>query len=49
VRGGQRDRCAGVSREDWEANWAADPMFLAVYDGEVIGCAGLDRDPPRPS
>jgi len=33
-----------VRRADWEAQWASDPMFLAVHDGEVIGCAGLDRD-----
>ena len=38
-----------VSREDWEAHWAGDPMFLAVHRGEVIGCAGLDRDPDRPA
>jgi mycothiol synthase len=23
-------------------------MFLALYDGEVIGCAGLNRDSDRP-
>ncbi len=23
-------------------------MFLALYGGEVIGCAGLDRDTDRP-
>jgi mycothiol synthase len=38
-----------VSRENWEAEWAGDPMFLAVHDGEVIGCAGLDRDPDQPA
>lgn len=38
-----------VSREDWEAHWAGDPMFLAVHQGEVIGCAGLDRDTDRPA
>jgi len=38
-----------VSREDWQAHWASDPMFLAVCDGEVIGCAGLDRDPDQPT
>jgi mycothiol synthase len=38
-----------VSREDWEARWASDPTFLAVHDGEVIGCAGLDRDPDEPA
>lgn len=38
-----------VSREDWQANWASDLMFLAVHDGQVIGCAGLDRDPDQPA
>jgi len=38
-----------VSREDWQAHWAGDPMFVAVHDGEVIGCAGLDRDPDQPA
>ena len=37
-----------VSAEQWNAYWAGDPMFLAVSDGEVIGCAGLDRDTDRP-
>jgi GNAT superfamily N-acetyltransferase len=38
-----------VSRAQWETRWAGDPMFLALHDGEVIGCAGLDRDPDQPS
>jgi mycothiol synthase len=37
-----------ISAEQWNASWAGDPMFLAVHDGEVIGCAGLDRDADRP-
>jgi mycothiol synthase len=37
-----------ITAEQWTAHWAGDPMFLAVYDGEVIGCAGLDRDTERP-
>lgn len=37
-----------VSADQWNAYWAGDPMFLAVFDGEVIGCAGLDRDTDRP-
>jgi mycothiol synthase len=37
-----------VSARQWTDSWAGDPMFLAVHDGEVIGCAGLDRDPDRP-
>jgi GNAT superfamily N-acetyltransferase len=36
-----------VSRGEWEASWAGDPMFLALHDGEVIGCAGFDRDPDQ--
>lgn len=38
-----------VSREQWQARWASDPTFLALHDGEVIGCAGLDRDPDQPT
>jgi GNAT superfamily N-acetyltransferase len=37
-----------ISAEQWNGSWAGDPMFLALYDGEVIGCAGLDRDTDRP-
>jgi mycothiol synthase len=37
-----------ITAEQWTAHWAGDPMFLALYDGEVIGCAGLDRDTDRP-
>jgi mycothiol synthase len=37
-----------ISAEQWAAHWAGDPMFLALYDGEVIGCAGLGRDTDRP-
>jgi GNAT superfamily N-acetyltransferase len=37
-----------ISAEQWAASWAGDPMFLATYDGEVIGCAGLHRDTDRP-
>ncbi|HEY7146206.1 MAG TPA: GNAT family N-acetyltransferase [Streptosporangiaceae bacterium] len=33
-----------VSRAEWTGSWAGDPMFLALHDGEVIGCAGLQRD-----
>jgi mycothiol synthase len=36
-----------VSQEEWAASWAGDPMFLALHDGEVIGCAGLDLDPDQ--
>ncbi|MGN6577990.1 MAG: GNAT family N-acetyltransferase [Nocardioides sp.] len=37
-----------ISAEQWNTSWAGDPMFLAVYDGEVIGCAGLHQDTDRP-
>ena len=37
-----------VSADQWAEEWPGDPMFLAVHDGEVIGCAGLDRDTDRP-
>jgi mycothiol synthase len=37
-----------ISAEQWVGSWAGDPMFLALYDGEVIGCAGLHRDTDRP-
>ena len=38
----------GISAEQWNAEWGGDPMWLALYDGEVIGCAGLIRDTDRP-
>jgi mycothiol synthase len=39
-----------VSREQWERDWLAWPegMFLALADGDVIGCAGLERDADNP-
>jgi len=36
-----------ITAEQWSASWAGDPMFLALCDGEVIGCAGLFRDTDR--
>jgi len=39
-----------ISLEQWERDWIADPeaVFVALADGEVIGCAGLlpDTDDP---
>jgi mycothiol synthase len=39
-----------ISPEQWERDWITDPdaMFVALADGEVIGCAGLlpDTDDP---
>jgi GNAT superfamily N-acetyltransferase len=37
-----------ISAEQWNTSWAGDPMFLALFGGEVIGCAGLARDADRP-
>jgi mycothiol synthase len=42
-----------VSLEQWERDWISDPaaVFVALADGEVIGCAGLlpdTDDPGRP-
>ena len=40
-----------ISLEQWEREWITDPdaMFIALADGEVIGCAGLLPDPDTPS
>jgi GNAT superfamily N-acetyltransferase len=40
-----------VSLEQWEREWITDPdaMFIALADGEVIGCAGLLPDTDTPS
>jgi mycothiol synthase len=39
-----------VSLEEWERDWInwPDATFVAVADGEVVGCAGLLRDDDRP-
>lgn len=37
-----------ITEEKWNTEWAADPMFLAVHDGAVIGCAGIHQDSDRP-
>jgi mycothiol synthase len=37
-----------ISAEHWNGEWRGDPMWLALSDGEVVGCAGLDRDTDRP-
>ena len=36
-----------INAEQWNAEWGGDPMWLALSDGEVIGCAGLNRDTDR--
>jgi GNAT superfamily N-acetyltransferase len=40
-----------VTREQWEREWLAWPegMFVGLVDGEVVGCAGLERDDDEPS
>lgn len=39
-----------VSREQWERDWLVTPaaMYVALVDGEVVGCAGLELDLDRP-
>ncbi len=37
-----------VSADDWNTEWLGNPMWLAVADGEVVGCAGLNLDDDRP-
>jgi len=37
-----------ISAEQWNTSWVGEPMFLALCDGAVTGCAGLDRDTDRP-
>ena len=37
-----------ISAEEWNNSWRGDVMFLALHDGEVIGCAGLPWTPTSP-
>jgi GNAT superfamily N-acetyltransferase len=37
-----------ITVEQWNTEWCGDPMWLALLDDEVIGCAGLIRDTDRP-
>jgi GNAT superfamily N-acetyltransferase len=37
-----------ISADQWNTTWRGDPMFLALHAGEVVGCAGLNRDTDRP-
>jgi GNAT superfamily N-acetyltransferase len=39
-----------VTREQWEREWLAWPegMFVGLVGGEVVGCAGLERDDDQP-
>ena len=38
-----------ITAGQWNADWCGDPMWLALLDDEVIGCAGLIRDADRPT
>lgn len=38
-----------VTPDRWATTWRGDPMFLALHDGEVIGCAGLLLDTDEPT
>jgi len=37
-----------VTADQWNAYWAGDPMFLALAENQVVGCAGVDRDTDKP-
>ena len=39
-----------VSLEDWEREWISWPegSFVALVDGEIVGCAGVLKDDERP-
>jgi mycothiol synthase len=37
-----------ISADQWNTSWRGDHVFLAVHAGEVIGCAGLNRDTDQP-
>ena len=38
-----------VTLDRWTRVWLGDPMFLALHDGEVVGCAGLNLDADDPA
>jgi mycothiol synthase len=38
-----------ISAEQWNTSWRGDHVFLAIHEGEVIGCAGLNRDADQPA
>ena len=38
-----------VTLDRWTRVWLGDPMFLALHDGEVVGCAGLGLDVDEPT
>jgi mycothiol synthase len=45
------DQPVVVTREQWERDWLASPqaMFLALVDGTIVGCAGLELDTDEPT
>lgn len=45
------DQPVVVTRAQWERDWLASPeaMFLALADGAIVGCAGLELDPDEPT
>jgi GNAT superfamily N-acetyltransferase len=44
------DQPIEISLEDWEREWLTWPegSFVALADGEIVGCAGLLKDEDRP-
>ena len=44
------DRPVIVTRDEWHSEWLAWPeaVFLAVADGRVVACAGLELDEDQP-
>lgn len=38
-----------VTLDRWTRVWLGDPMFLALHDGDVVGCAGLGLDADEPT
>ena len=38
-----------ITPEAWVRDFLGDPMFLALDEGEVVGCAGLGLDPDQPT
>jgi mycothiol synthase len=44
------DRPVRISLEDWEREWLSWPegSFVALVDGEIVGCAGVLKDDDRP-
>jgi GNAT superfamily N-acetyltransferase len=37
-----------ISAEQWNAEWGGDPVWWALSDDAVIGCAGLNGETDRP-